>query len=145
MAGVAKKAREFVLMQTGQGGENSASPRGEVNADHSAVRTVFAFEHEPVALRPIHERDHGVVPVLKKFGQIRHGGPSGPGEARDAEHELVLQRRDARGACGALAEPQESSQTKPKLRQLMDDVGRRLVTRFGGRAGRDHFEEYITS
>ena len=63
------------------------------------------------------ELDHGVVPELKRIGEVADDGGVVAPMAADGEEELVLRRRGAGAACGLLREALEDPQRVAEPRQ----------------------------
>ena len=81
--------------------------------------------HEAGGVGAVDELDDGVVPELKRFGQVADDRRSAAVVPADREQELVLRRRDARAAGRLLGEALEDSERVAEARRAPDIHGRR--------------------
>jgi hypothetical protein len=85
----------FLLVETGEAGEDAAALGGERDADDAAVVRVLRATYESRVVGALDESDDGVVAFLEELGKLGDGGVAVGSEAGDAEHELVLLGRNA--------------------------------------------------
>src|ERR1700735_2520337 len=102
-------------------GENAAAGGRQLDADEAAVGRDDFFADE-IALRgPVDQPDDGVVALLQEFGKLGDVGGAASRESSNAEHQLMLLRRDAAGACRLFAEAQEHAEVVAKLGESPGD------------------------
>jgi hypothetical protein len=97
-------------MQSGEALQQRRTTRGQMNADKPTVALAWLLAHKAASRRPIHQAHNRVVPLLQKLGQFADVRPASIRESSHAQHQLMLLRRDTRGARRLFAEAQELTQ-----------------------------------
>lgn len=91
-----------------------------MNPHEPAVRLTLGFTYQATPRGAVHEAHYRVVPLLEELCEFANVRPAPPGMSGDAEQQLMLLWRNARGARSLLAESQELAQMIAKPRQPAD-------------------------
>lgn len=109
-------------MHPGQLEQYLLSSFGEGDIYHPAICLILHPHNQTALHRPLHQTDHRMMPLLKKFGQLRNGCAAAAGKSPYAQHQLVLLRSNPALAGCYFAEAEELAQSVAELRQLVSHL-----------------------
>lgn len=126
----------FVEVLDGQLFQNRQASRSQGHNYNAAIRRVGFAPNQSSENRAINESDYRVMPFLQELCQLRYRGLAGAIKTRDAQHELMLLRRNFGVAGRTFAEAHEFAQLVTESREFGEDAA--AVDGFSWGSGLSH-------